>query len=59
MLPRSLQIQMFYDPMGVAHCHGGFGDIWKGKYHGLEVAVKAPRIYPTSDLRKITRVSYY
>ena len=56
MLPRSLQIELCYDPAGVAHCCGGFADVRKGEYRGQVVAAKVPRIYATSDLQKIIRV---
>jgi hypothetical protein len=59
LLPRSLQIEVGYDPSGVALCRGGFADVWKGNYGGQEVAVKVLRIYADSDLQKITRVSHY
>ena len=58
MLPRSLQIGLCYDPVGIAHCRGGFADVWKGEYRGLDVAAKVLRIYATNDLQKITRVSH-
>ena len=58
MLPRSLQIELCYNPTSVLHCRGGFADVWKGEYCGLDVAAKVLRIYATSDLRKITRVSH-
>ena len=58
MLPGSLKIELCYNPAGVAHCRGGFADVWKGEYHGLEVAAKVLRVYATSDLQKITRVSH-
>ena len=58
MLPRSLQIELCYNLAGIPHCRGGFADVWKGEYHGLEVAAKVLRIYATSDLQKITRVSH-
>ena len=58
MLPRSLQIELCYNPADIPHCRGGFADVWKGKHDELEVAAKVLRIYATSDLRKITRVSH-
>ena len=41
------------DPQG----HGGFADIWKGRHRGQEVAAKVLRIYETSDLEQIRKVS--
>ena len=58
LLPGSLRIELCYDPTAVAHCRGGFADVWKGEFRGLDVAVKVLRIYATSDFQKITRVSY-
>ena len=58
MLPRTLEVELCYNPADVAHCRGGFADVWKGTYHGREVAIKVLRVYATSDLQKITRVSY-
>ena len=58
MFPRSLQIELCYNPASVAHCRGGFPDVWKDEYRELEVATKVLRIYTTSDLQKITRVSH-
>ena len=58
LLPRSLQIELRDNPMGIALCRGGYGDVYKREYEGQEVAVKALRIYLNSDLRKITRVSH-
>jgi hypothetical protein len=57
LLPRSLQIEVHYDRSGVAHCGGGFADVWKGNCGDRQVAVKVLRIYGDSNLRKITRVS--
>ena len=57
MLQRSSQIELCYDPASVAYCYSGFAGVWKGKHHGLEVVTKVLRIYATSGLHKITRVS--
>ena len=57
LLPRSLQVELCYDPASAPLCGGGFADVWKGKCRGLEVAVKVLRKYPDSDLEKITHVS--
>ena len=58
LLPSSLQIKLCDYPTGVALYRGGFGDVWKHKHEGREVAVKVLRTYANSDLRKITRVSH-
>ena len=57
LLPRSLQIEVSYDPAVVAHSRGGFADVWKGKHGHLEVAVKVLRTDVRSDLQQISRVS--
>ena len=56
LLPRSLQIQVCYDRSTVPLYRGGGGDVWKGDYQGMAVAVKVVRVYLTSDLKTITRV---
>ena len=38
---------------------GGFADIWPGTYNDCEVAIKALRIYQTSDLVRIKKVSFW
>ena len=58
LLPTSLQIELCDNPTGFALYRGGFRDVWKQEYEGLEVAVKVLRTYVNSDLRKITRVSH-
>jgi len=57
LLPRSLQIPICYDQSGVPHYGGGYADVWKGEYQGRPVAAKVLRVYSTSDLDKIRRVS--
>ncbi|KAF9789392.1 kinase-like domain-containing protein [Thelephora terrestris] len=54
LLPRSLKIPLCYDRQGTALYHGGYADVWKGEYRGLQVAVKVLRVYSTSDFEKIT-----
>ena len=58
LLPGSLQIELCDNPTSVALYRGGYGDVYKREYEGQEVAVKALRIYVSSDLQKITRVSH-
>ena len=36
---------------------GGFTDIWRGEYHGAQVAIKAFRIYPAQNLKEAKEVS--
>ena len=58
LLPGSLQVELCYDPATVPHSRGGFADVWKGEYRGLEVGVKVLRTSTKSDLEKIARVSH-
>jgi hypothetical protein len=57
LLPKTLTIPVCYDRTGVAISSGGFGDVWKGKHRGRDVAVKVIRTYSNSDLQKIIGVS--
>jgi len=58
-LPRSLQIPLSYDRSNNPLYRGGYTDLWKGEYQGLDVAVKVLRVYSTSDFDKITSVGSY
>lgn len=57
VLPKSLQIEVSYDPASIPRYRGGFADVWKGESHHREVAVKALRVYAENDLLETTRVS--
>lgn len=59
LLPSSAQIEPHYDPTGVPHSRGGFADVWKGEWCGLEVAVKVLRTHANSNLQRIMRVSLW
>ena len=37
---------------------GGCAEVYKGEHQGRKVAVKVLKVYQTSDLDKIKRVSY-
>ncbi|KAF9646803.1 kinase-like protein [Thelephora ganbajun] len=54
LLPRSLQIPLCYDRSDTPLYQGGYADVWKGEHRGRPVAVKALRVYSTSDFDKIT-----
>lgn len=56
LLPRSLEIPLCYNPEENPLRHDEFGDVWKGRYNGKEVAAKVLRVYSTSDFKKTTRV---
>ena len=58
LIPRSIQIPLCYDRTEDPLYEGGFAKVWKGEYDGIEVAVKVLKVLPTSDLVKITRVSF-
>ena len=57
LLPRSLKIPICYNRSATPLYRGGFADVWKGEYQGRYVAVKVLRVYSTSDIGKIVRVS--
>jgi len=57
MLPRSIQIPLCYNRTDAPLYHGGFAEVWKSEHQGREVAVKVLKVYVTSDLVKITKVS--
>ena len=56
LLPKSLAIPLSYDRMEDPLPHGGFADVWKGTSRGLEVAVKALRVYMKYDLEQVRKV---
>lgn len=56
LVPRSLKIELPEDSPGILLYRGGFGDVWKHRYQGRDVAVKVLRVYITHDLGSITRV---
>jgi hypothetical protein len=37
--------------------HGGFGDVWEGRYGDKRVAIKALRIYKEGDVQKVRKVT--
>ena len=59
LFPRSLRIELSDNSPGVVLYRGGFGDVSKRKYQGREVAVKTLKVYATSDLQEVARVSRY
>jgi len=56
LLPRSLQIPLFYDRLDTPLYSGGYADVWKGEHQGRHVAVKVLRVYSTSDFHRLTSV---
>ena len=59
LLPRSLQIPIYYDRSKNALYRGGYTDVWVGEHQGRKVAIKVLRVYSTSDLEKFTKVGYH
>ena len=57
LYPRSLQIEVQYDPATLVHAKGGFAKVWKGKHCGLDVAVKVLRKREGGTLKKNFHVS--
>ena len=56
LLPKSMAIPICYDLTKPAQDHGGFADVWKGKYQGREVAAKVLRVYRKENPGKTRRV---
>ena len=58
LLPKSLAIPLCYNQGDPPLYRGGFGDVYKGKYRGMNVAAKVLRVYSTSDFEKIAKVGH-
>ena len=57
ILPRSCIISDGISKEGdIAFASGGFADVWKGRYNGNPVCVKAFRAYTADNLAKIKQV---
>jgi len=57
-LPASAVLSAGLEKRGsIVVASGGFTDIWRGKYHGAQVAIKAFRIYPAQNLKEAKQVS--
>lgn len=57
-LPTSIVLSTGFEKLGeIAVATGGFTDIWRGKYGGRQVAIKAFRIYPPQKLKEAKEVS--
>ena len=59
LLPRSVQIAYYHNPLDEPLYRGGYADIWAGEYQDRKVAVKVLRTYTSSDVGKIIRVCHY
>ena len=58
LIPRSIQIPLYYNRAEAPRYQGGFAEVWKGEHEGIEVAVKVLKVFVTSDLVKIRRVGF-
>ena len=56
-LPRALEIPMCYNRSDAPLFRGGCADVWRGEHQGSYVAVKVLRVYATTDVAKIKKVS--
>lgn len=56
LLPESLQIPLSYDITGIPQSSGAFGDIWRGRHLGQEVAAKTLKVFLVSDFEKIRKM---
>ena len=52
-----MKVSACYDQTSNALYRGGSADVWKGDYHGKDVAVKVIRTYSNDELRKVINVS--
>lgn len=57
LLPKTMEISVCYDRTSDTLYSGGYADVWKGQYHGRDVAVKVIRTYSSSNLEKVIGVS--
>lgn len=53
ILPTALKVPICYDRTEVPLYQGGYGDVWKSKYFGRDVAVKVIRTYSNTNLQKV------
>lgn len=57
-LPTSAQLSVGLEKRGyIAVASGGFTDIWRGSLSGVQVAIKAFRIYPAQNLKEAKEVN--
>ncbi|KAF9785327.1 kinase-like domain-containing protein [Thelephora terrestris] len=53
LIPRSLEVSIFYYRNGSPTYSGGYADVYKGKHRGKDVAVKVIRTCSKSDIKKL------
>ena len=56
MVPECLVLKGI-EVIGDAVASGGFGDVYKAKYQRKEIALKVLKVYQTSDMEKLLKVS--
>lgn len=56
LLPKSLRFELSENAMGGAQSHGGFADVFKGKWGDREIAVKVlrPRDFTPQEMVKVS-----
>ena len=57
LLPKSLPIPLYYNPIGTPLYAGEVADVWKGRYNGQDVAAKVLRVQ-TSDLEQTREAGF-
>lgn len=58
LLPRSMEIQVRYDPTEEPFSRGGLADVWKDQWQGQSVAVRVYRMWSGGKTENIRAVSH-
>ena len=58
LLPESILISCSYEPTEGMQYRGGYADVWKGRYHDQDVAMKVLRVHQGRKNAKIIHVGY-
>jgi len=59
LIPTSLEIRTrCYNPEEPPWRHGGFAEVWKGRYEDKEVACKVLKVYESDDFEPIKKVGH-
>ena len=59
LLPKSLSLSYSNALIGEPWSSGGSADVWKGRYHDRDVALKVMRVFQSVEVVSIRRVSYH
>ena len=59
LLPRSLQIPLCYNRLDTPLYDGGSANVWRGNHEGRPVAVKALKVYQSSNIVRIRSVGSF